>query len=194
VYGCLRCFYVLRQFYTGCRACALLNCVHFLQWPQYCFLCVIVCASDLKFSAVILYVYFNMCFEHPELLLLLLINACIYSLYLVWNALSACPIYFSEQSKHFISYMSFLLYLYVRGCCFTMFCIVFRILKLFTFVLEEFCNFSWFFYAASGIFRCYLLLIVKYLKKLLSLMNPPSILKSQNSPLSPQVGAPPYAI
>jgi hypothetical protein len=47
---------------------------------------------------------FNVFFEYPKLLLLLLI-ACstLCSLHLVWNALLDCPLYFSGQSKHFIS-------------------------------------------------------------------------------------------
>jgi hypothetical protein len=44
---------------------------------------------------------FNTWFEYPELPLLLLI-ACICSLYLVWDARPVCPIYLSGQSRHFI--------------------------------------------------------------------------------------------
>jgi hypothetical protein len=44
---------------------------------------------------------FSMWFEDPELQLLFIID-CVCSLYLVWNALPVCPIYFSGQSKHFI--------------------------------------------------------------------------------------------
>jgi hypothetical protein len=47
---------------------------------------------------------FNMWFEYPELQLLLLI-ACICSLYLVWNARPVCPMYLSWQSRHFIWYI-----------------------------------------------------------------------------------------
>jgi hypothetical protein len=43
---------------------------------------------------------FNMWFEYPELLLLLLMS-CICSLYLVLNVLPVCPIYFIGQSMHF---------------------------------------------------------------------------------------------
>jgi hypothetical protein len=57
---------------------------------------------------------FNMRLESPELLLLFQI-ACIRSLYLVWNILSACPVYFSGQSRHLIGQMSLLFYLSVPG-------------------------------------------------------------------------------
>jgi hypothetical protein len=75
---------------------------------------------------------FNMWFEYPELPLLLLI-ACICSLYLVWNARPACPMYLSEQSRHFIWYMplficlcgGFYRVLYCISCseCYFYFCI-----------------------------------------------------------------------
>jgi hypothetical protein len=44
---------------------------------------------------------FNIWLEYPKLLLLFL-NACICSFYLVWNVLPVCPMYFSVQSRHFI--------------------------------------------------------------------------------------------
>jgi hypothetical protein len=62
--------------------------------------CVIIMSSV---SVMVPYVspVFNMWFQYPELLLLFLI-ACIRSLYLVWNILPVCPMYFSGQSRHFI--------------------------------------------------------------------------------------------
>jgi hypothetical protein len=66
---------------------------------------------------------FNMWFEYRELLLLFL-NACMCSLYLVRNVLPVCLMYVSGQSMHFIWQIPLSLYLSVRGCCFSMFCIV----------------------------------------------------------------------
>jgi hypothetical protein len=71
---------------------------------------------------------FNMWLEYPKLPLLFL-TACMCSLYLLWNVLPVCPMYFSGQSRLFIWKMSLLLYLSVCGWCFTMFCIVFCILN-----------------------------------------------------------------
>jgi hypothetical protein len=65
---------------------------------------------------------------HSELLLLFLI-ACICSLYPMWNILLACPIHFSGQSRTYIWYIPRLLYLSLRGCCFSMFSVVFLILN-----------------------------------------------------------------
>jgi hypothetical protein len=72
---------------------------------------------------VLLYPVFNLWIVYPELLrVLLFLIACIYSLCLVWNILSVCPVYFSVQSR------PLLLYLSVRGLCFTMFYILFCVL------------------------------------------------------------------
>jgi hypothetical protein len=46
---------------------------------------------------------FNICFQYPELPLLFLI-ARIYSLYLVLNVRSVCPVYLNGQSRHLIWY------------------------------------------------------------------------------------------
>jgi hypothetical protein len=48
-----------------------------------------------------LYPVFNVWVEYPELLLLFL-NACTSSQYLVRFALRVCPIYLNGQYKHFI--------------------------------------------------------------------------------------------
>jgi hypothetical protein len=67
-------------------------------------------------SVMVLYVCptFYTWLECYELLLLFLI-AYICSLYLVWNILPVCPMYFNGQYRHFIRQMSLLLYLSVRG-------------------------------------------------------------------------------
>jgi hypothetical protein len=59
-------------------------------------------------SVILSYVcpMFNICFEYPELLLLFLID-CMFSLYLVLNVQSVCPIYINGQSMHLIWYTPF---------------------------------------------------------------------------------------
>jgi hypothetical protein len=49
----------------------------------------------------------------------------VYILYIwFWNVRPVCPMYFSMQSIHLISYTPLVSYLSICGCGFTMFCIV----------------------------------------------------------------------
>jgi hypothetical protein len=109
--------------------CVLLTGVHFLHCSEYWVMCINVCVSHVQviFTVCIFGTFpmcllsffmcssnvhfyllwfhtclvFNMWLEYPELLLLFL-TVCICTLYLVWNILPACPMYFSGQSRHFV--------------------------------------------------------------------------------------------
>jgi hypothetical protein len=88
---------------------------------------------------------FNMWFEYGELLLLFL-NACMCSLYLVRNVLPVCLMYVSGQSKHIIWQIPLSLYLSVRGCCFNIFCILILSYECYFYLgaLPYYCDFLFF--------------------------------------------------
>jgi hypothetical protein len=90
------------------------------------FLCILI-ISIIFVMVPYVCTMFNIWLEYPKLLLLLLI-ACTCSMYLVWKVPPVHPIYFSGQSRHFISWMPLLLYLTIHWC-FIMFCITFCILN-----------------------------------------------------------------
>jgi hypothetical protein len=66
---------------------------------------------------------FNIWFEYLDLPLLLL-TACICSLYLVWNVILVFPMYFNGQFRHITWYMPLFSYLIVYMYGVIMFCIV----------------------------------------------------------------------
>jgi hypothetical protein len=90
-------------------------------------------------SVILSYVcpVFNIWFEYRELPFLLLIaNIC--SLYLVWNVLPVCPMYFNGKSRYLICYMPLFSYLSVCEYGFIVLCSVFWMLFCLVFSFKSF--------------------------------------------------------
>jgi hypothetical protein len=101
---------------------------YFSMWLIVFLFCEFLCVSVVHVMVQYLCPLFNVWFEDPELLLLFLI-ACIHSSCLVWNSLLFVLHVWEGSVSISFGRCHFFLYISVRGCCLTRFCIVFCLLN-----------------------------------------------------------------